>query len=135
MMQKSLAIKIQPSKSYLTLTILACLLSLFASWYYFYHLWLSILINVMLLIWLYYFLPKMVLLNQPDSITHIVVGEGRLFIEKNNHSTRQYSGFYPLYQSRFLVIIGAGKQSIVIFKDATQARSLSALNRIINAHP
>jgi hypothetical protein len=40
--------------------------------------------------------------------------------------------FYPVYQSRFLLIINAGKESVVIFKDALAPQSLSQFNRYFN---
>jgi sRNA-binding regulator protein Hfq len=51
-----------------------------------------------------------------------------------NESAGQCPWFYPAYQSRFLVIIETGKESIVIFKDAIDSQSLSQLNQYLNAN-
>jgi hypothetical protein len=62
----------------------------------------------------------------------MVLDKNRLTIEKNNHSIQQSLVFYPAYQSRFLIIINVGKESVVIFKDALASQSLSQLNRYFN---
>ncbi len=131
-MDNKLNIKIQASKIYLTLSIFIYCLGLFATWYYFYTLWLSVILSGLLSIWLFYFLPKSVNLTHPNSIVKMVLNKDKLTIEKNDHSTQQFSVFYPSYQSRFLIIINAGKESVVIFKDALASQSLSQLNRYFN---
>ena len=55
-------------------------------------------------------------------------------IEKNNQPTGQCPWFYPAYQSQSLVIIEAGKESVVVFKDVTDSQSLSQHNRYLNAN-
>lgn len=129
-----LVVHIKTSKIYLTLSIGAYLLTLFSAWHYFYNIWLSLGISLFLSLWLTSFLPKNVLLTQPNSITKIALNKKQVVIEKNNQSAKQYPGFYPTYQSRFLVIIEAGKESVVIFKDAIDSQSLSQLNRYLNAN-
>ncbi|TEU22130.1 MAG: hypothetical protein E3I13_02680 [Gammaproteobacteria bacterium] len=129
-----LVVQIKTSKNYLVISIGVYLLSLFSAWYYFYSLWSSLTISLVLSVWLINFLPKNVLLTKPSSITKIALNKKQISIEKNNHSTEQYPWFYPAYQSRFLVIIEAGKESVVIFKDAIDSRSLSQLNRYLNAN-
>ena len=131
-MTDKLVVEIRRSNIYLALTVLIYLFNLFASWHYFYAVWLSFIIDFLLSIWLYYFLPKAVLLTKADSIVKIVLDEGYILIEKNNGTRQQYPAFYPSYQSRFLVIINAGKERVVIFKDATRLQSLSQLNKILN---
>ncbi len=131
-MTDKLVVEIRRSNIYLALTVLIYLFNLFASWHYFYAVWLSFIIDILLSIWLYYFLPKAVLLTKADSIVKIVLDEGYILIEKNNGTRQQYPAFYPSYQSRFLVIINAGKERVVIFKDATSLQSLSQLNKILN---
>jgi hypothetical protein len=83
-------------------------------------------------IWLLYFLPKNVWLTRADSIVKITLDENKLIFEKNDQSVHQYSIFYLTYQSQFLVIINAGKESLVIFKDALTTQSLSQINRYFN---
>ena len=129
-----LIVQIETSKNYLVISIGVYLLSLFSAWYYFYNIWLSLVISLVLSAWLANFLPKNVLLTQPNSITKIALNKKQIVIEKNNQSTKQYPWFYPTYQSRFLVIIEAGKESVVIFKDAIDSGSLSQLNRYLNAN-
>jgi hypothetical protein len=129
-----LSVKIRISKNYLAISLGVYLLSLFSAWYYFYSIWLSLSVSLALSVWLANFLPKNVLLTHPDSITKIALNKKQISIEKYNQSTEQYPWFYPAYQSRFLVIIEAGKESIVIFKDAIDSQSLSQLNRYLNAN-
>ncbi len=129
-----LELQIQPSKTYLILTIVTYFLNLFSAWYFFYDFWLSAIISIALSVWLYYFLPKRVLLTRPSSITKITLDQAKITIKKNDGSTQQYPWFYPAYQSRFLVIIEPGKEQVVIFKDAIESQSLSTLNRLINAN-
>ena len=129
-----LVVKIRTSKTYLAISVGVYLLSLFSVWHYFYNIWLSLGVSFVLSIWLANFLPKNVLLTQPDSITKIALNKKQITIEKNNQSTEQYPWFYPAYQSRFLVIIEAGKESVVVFKDAIDSQSLSQLNRYLNAN-
>jgi len=111
-----LVVQIKTSKIYLAISIGVYLLSLFLS------------------VWLVNFLSKNVLLTKFSSITKIALNKKQIAIEKNNKSTVQYPWFYPAYQSRFLVIIEAGKGSVAIFKDAIDSRSLSQLNRHLNAN-
>lgn len=129
-----LVVQIKTSKIYLAISIGVYLLSLFSAWYYFYSLWLSLTVSLILSAWLVNFLPKNVLLTKSSSITKIALNKKQIAIEKNNKSAVQYPWFYPAYQSRFLVIIEAGKESVVIFKDAIDSRSLSQLNRYLNAN-
>ena len=129
-----LVVKIRTSKNYLAISVGVYLLSLFSVWHYFYNIWLSLGVSFVLSIWLANFLPKNVLLTQPDSITKIALNKKQITIEKNNQSTEQYPWFYPAYQSRFLVIIEAGKESVVVFKDAIDSQSLSQLSRYLNAN-
>ena len=129
-----LIVQIKTSKIYLAISIGVYLLSLFSAWYYFYNIWLSIGVSLALSVWLANFLPKNVLLTQPDSITKIVLNKKQIAIEKNKQPAGKYPWFYPAYQSRFLVIIEVGKESIVIFKDAIDSQSLSQLNRYLNAN-
>jgi len=129
-----LVVQLKTSKNYLVISIGVYLLSLFSVWHYFYNIWLSLFISFVLSAWLANFLPKNVLLTQPNSITKIALNKKQVVIEKNNQSAKQYPGFYPTYQSRFLVIIEAGKESVVIFKDAIDSQSLSQLNRYLNAN-
>ena len=129
-----LVVKIRTSKNYLAISVGVYLLSLFSVWHYFYNIWLSLGVSFVLSIWLANFLPKNVLLTQPDSITKIALNKKQITIEKNNQSTEQYPWIYPAYQSRFLVIIEAGKESVVVFKDAIDSQSLSQLNRYLNAN-
>lgn len=129
-----LVVKIRTSKNYLAISVGVYLLSLFSVWHYFYNIWLGLGVSFVLSIWLANFLPKNVLLTQPDSITKIALNKKQITIEKNNQSTEQYPWFYPAYQSRFLVIIEAGKESVVVFKDAIDSQSLSQLNRYLNAN-
>lgn len=133
-MDKPLTLDIQVSKLYLFLTLFAYLLALFSSWYYFYSLWLSLTMSGGLSFWLLHFLPKYVCLTHPSSIVKISLTEDKIILGKNNQSTQQYSIFQPQYQSRFLVIICAGKASIVVFKDSLKSASLSQLNRYLNAN-
>ncbi|MBL4761616.1 MAG: hypothetical protein JKY93_02835 [Gammaproteobacteria bacterium] len=129
-----LVVQIKTSKIYLAISIGVYLLSIFSAWHYFYNIWLSLSISLALSVWLANFLPKNVLLTQPASITKITLNKKQISIEKNNQPAGQYPWFYPAYQSRFLVIIEAGKESIVIFKDAIDSQSLSQLNRYLNAN-
>lgn len=129
-----LVVQIKTSKIYLAISIGVYLLSLFSAWHYFYSLWLSLTVSLFLSVWLVNFLSKNVLLTKSSSITKIALNKKQIAIEKNNKSTVQYPWFYPAYQSRFLVIIEAGKGSVVIFKDAIDSRSLSQLNRHLNAN-
>jgi len=129
-----LVIQIKTSKIYLAISLVVYLLSLFSAWYYFYSLWLSLSLSVFLTIWLANFLPKNVLLKKPSSITKITLNKKQITIVNNNQLDRQYPWFYPAYQSRFLVIIEAGKESVVVFKDAIDSHSLSQLNRYLNAN-
>lgn len=132
-MHKQLNIKIQASKIYLTSVIVVYLLGIFSAWYYFYNLWLSLAVSVTLSIWLAYFLPRFLWLTHPNSIVKISLDEDKLTTKKNDHSTQQYSTFHLEYQSRFLVIISAGKDSVVIFKDALTFVPLSKINKYFNA--
>jgi hypothetical protein len=129
-----LVVQIKTSKIYLSISIGVYLLSLFSAWYYFYNIWLSLGISFTLSIWLANFLPKNALLTQPDSITKITLNKKQIAIERNNQPAGKYPWFYPAYQSRFLAIIKAGKESIVIFKDTIDSQSLSQLNRYLNAN-
>ncbi|MEO1890875.1 MAG: hypothetical protein ABGX45_04230 [Candidatus Thioglobus sp.] len=129
-----LVVQIKASKNYLTISIVVYLLSLFSAWHYFYNIWLSLGISLALSVWLANFLPKNVLLTRPDSVTKITLNKKQISIEKNNQPAEQYPWFYPTYQSRFLVIIEAGKESVVVFKDAIDSQSLSQLNRYLNAN-
>jgi len=129
-----LIIQIKTSKIYLAISLVVYLLSLFSAWHYFYSLWLSLTISLVLSVWLANFLPKKVLLKRSNSIAKIILNKKQITIENNNQIDRQYPWFYPAYQSRFLVIIEAGKESVVIFKDAIDSQSLSQLNRYLNAN-
>ncbi len=129
-----LVVQIKISKIYLAISIGVYLLSLFSAWYYFYNIWLSLSISFTLSVWLANFLPKNALLTQPDSITKITLNKKQIAIERNNQPAGKYPWFYPAYQSRFLAIIEAGKESIVIFKDTIDSQSLSQLNRYLNAN-
>ncbi|SFV88770.1 hypothetical protein MNB_SUP05-SYMBIONT-7-155 [hydrothermal vent metagenome] len=133
-MHNALHIDIGVSNTYLAISVAACLLSLFLTWYYFYSLWLSLIISIGLLGWWVVFLPRFLWLSHPHSIVKILLFEKYIIIEKNDHSTQQYTEFHAQYQSRFLVIIHAGKNTVVIFKDAVVSNSLSAINRYFNAH-
>ncbi|MDC9714775.1 MAG: hypothetical protein PSN36_02985 [Gammaproteobacteria bacterium] len=131
-MMDNINVKIQTSKIYLILSIATYLLCLSTTWYYFYTIELSLGISILLSAWLAYFLPRAVWLSHPNSIIKIALNKDKLTIEKNDHSMQQHTAFYPAYQSRFLLIITAGKQSVVIFKDALASQSLSTLNRYFN---
>ncbi|SFV89324.1 hypothetical protein MNB_SUP05-SYMBIONT-7-196 [hydrothermal vent metagenome] len=133
-MNNELNIDIQASNTYLAISVAVCLLSLFSTWYYFYSLWLSLIISIGLLRWWLYFLPRFLWLSHPHSIVKILLFEKYIIIEKNDNSTQQYTEFHAEYQSRFLVIIRAGKNTVVIFKDTVVSNSLSAINRYFNAH-
>ncbi|WXU00080.1 MAG: hypothetical protein Ctma_0789 [Catillopecten margaritatus gill symbiont] len=132
-MSNQLSVQIYASKTYLTLSIGVYLLGIFCAWVYFYTIWLSLSVSVGFSIWLFYFLPKLQL-THPNSVVKISLDEDKLAIERNDQSTQQYVTFHRQFQSRFLVIISAGKESIVIFKDALTARSLSKINKYFNAH-
>ena len=132
-MNDKIELNVQASNIYLTLSIGVYFLSLFVAWYYFYNLWLSFALSTLLSVWLFYFLPKLKL-NLPNSIVKISLDKDRLTTERKNRSTQQFSTFYPSYQSRFLVVIDTGKDSIVIFKDALKSGSISQLNRYFNAN-
>lgn len=133
-MSNKLSVKIHASKTYLILSIAVYLLGLFSAWYYFYSAWLSLAVSIALSIWLVYFLPRFLWLTHPNSVVEILLGENKLIMKKNDRSTQQYSTFHPEYQSRFLVIISTGGNSVVIFKDALVAASLSQINQYFNAH-
>jgi hypothetical protein len=120
------------SKIYLTLSLAVYLIGLFATWYYFYAIWLSLVISALFSLWLIYFLPRSVWLSHPNSIVKISLDKNKLTLKKNNYSTQQYTAFYPAYQSRSLLIINAGKESVVIFKDALASQSLSQFNQYFN---
>jgi len=124
--------KLEASAIYLTLSLATYLLVLFATWYYFYNIWLSLGMSALLSLWLVYFLPRAVWLSHPRSVVKISLDKNRLTLERKNHSTQQYTAFYPAYQSRFLLIINVGKESVVIFKDALASQSLSQFNRYFN---
>ncbi|SFV89378.1 hypothetical protein MNB_SUP05-SYMBIONT-5-942 [hydrothermal vent metagenome] len=132
-MSTQLGVKIHASKTYLALSIGVYLLGIFSAWAYFYSVWLSLVVSAGFSIWLFYFLPKLQL-THPKSIVKISLEKDKLVVEKNDHSTQQYSVFHCEFQSRFLVIINAGKESIVIFKDALTAASLSQINKYFNAN-
>ena len=120
-------INLIPSKIYLTLASAVYLLCLFISWYYWHALWLSILINIVILILAYYFFPQHVLLIKNNSIKKITINDSHIFIEQKNKICKKYL-YSIIYQSNFLVIINADKQQIIIFKDSTAEGSLSNLN-------
>lgn len=132
MKDNALNIDIQASNTYLAISITVFLLNLFATWYYLDSLWLSLAISIGLSLWLLYFLPKFVQLTHPHSIVKILFFRERVIIQKNNHSTQQYTKFHLQYQSNFLVIICVGKHSVVIFKDALTTNSLSVINHYLN---
>ncbi len=133
-MSKTLSIDLKPSKIYLVLSSLVYLLALFTIWYYFYNFYLSIILSAALLFLAYQFFPKFIFLTKNDSIKKITLDNQQITIEKNNKKTTQYPWFYSAYQSRFLVIINTGKESIVIFKDSIKNQSLSQINRTLNAN-
>ncbi|MBT5784199.1 MAG: hypothetical protein HOI13_03290 [Candidatus Thioglobus sp.] len=133
-MSETLVINLKPSKYYLTLSSLVYLLSLFTSWYYFYHLYLSILLSITLSVLAYQFFAKIIFLAKGESVKKITLSDKQLSVEKQNKSVKKYPWFYPTYQSSFLVIITFGKESIVIFKDSVEHHSLSKLNKLINAN-
>lgn len=130
-MNNKIEINLQASNIYLILSIGVYFLNLFVAWYYFYTLWLSIIVSVLLSIWLFYFLPKLKL-ERANAIVKVSLDKDKLTTERNNRSIQQFSTFYPAYQSCFLVIINTGKESIVIFKDALTSDSISVLNRYFN---
>lgn len=130
-MNNKIELNLQASNIYVTLSISVYLLSLFVAWYYYYTMWLSIVVSVLLSVWLFYFLPKL-RLKQPNAIIKVSLDKDKLITERNNRSIQQFATFYPAYQSRFLVIINVGKESIVIFKDALTLGSISVLNRYFN---
>lgn len=133
-MHNQLSVKIQASKIYLTSSIVVYLLALFSTWHYFYNIWLSLALNIALSIWLIYFLSKFIWLTHSNSIVEISLDENGLTTKKNNHSIQQYPAFKLEYQSRFLTIISAKKDSVVIFKDALTSVPLSQINKYLNAH-
>ena len=133
-MRNNLSVKIQPSKIYLSISIAVYLLGIFSAWYYFYSLWLSLAVSIALCFWLVYFLPRFLWLTHPNSIVEISLNMDKLMVTKNNFTTQQYSTFHLEFQSRFLVIIRIGKESVVIFKDALAPASLSKINKYFNAH-
>lgn len=133
-MSNALTLKIYPSNTYLILTLVAYFFSILTFWYYSYSPWLSAILSLLTTAWLIYFISRFVQLTHPKSTIKILFDNNTLSITKNTQNTQQYPYFYPAFQSRFLVIIHAGKESIVIFKDATQSQSLSQLNRYLNAN-
>lgn len=133
-MQRCLNFKIQASNTYLGLNIIVYLFSLFITWYYFYSLWLSIVITAILLIGLFYSLPRFLLLTHPNSIVQFSLMPKKLTIKRNNNIIEHYAVFHLQYQSSFLVIINIGKQSMVVFKDALASSSLSTLNQYFNVN-
>ncbi|KAA0443072.1 MAG: hypothetical protein FXV80_04900 [Candidatus Thioglobus sp.] len=133
-MSDNLRFEIQASKSYFILVFIVYLATLFSAWYYFYNIWISLAISVILSMWLAYFLPRFLQLKHPNSIVEIALNEGSFSIKKNDQSARQYFDFHLQYQSNFLVIIRADKNFVVIFKDAIAGGSLSQINRYFNAH-
>lgn len=134
MPNEKLNVKIQASKIYLNTSVAVYLLGIFSAWYYFYNVWLSLSVSIALSIWLIYFLPRFLWLTHPNSIVEISLNEDTLTTTKNDQSTQQYSTFHLQYQSRFLVIINIGKDSVVIFKDALSCVPLSQINKYFNAH-
>ena len=133
-MSNELTLEIHPSKTYLALTLFVYCLSILTFWHYSYNSWLSIALSLLTTAWLIYFIPRFVQLTHHNSIVKISFDNNHLLITKNSQNTQQYPCFYPAFQSRFLVIIHAGKESIVIFKDAINSPSLSQLNRHLNAN-
>ncbi|HIG89335.1 hypothetical protein [Candidatus Thioglobus sp.] len=134
MMNETLAITLKPSKYYLILSLLVYLLGLFTVWHYSYNFYLSALLSIALLVLAYRFFPKSIFLTKDESTNKITLNNERLTVEKNNKEIKQYSLFYPAYQSSLLVIITAGKKSIVVFKDSVEHNSLSQLNKFLNAN-
>ncbi len=131
-MSESLNIKLKPSKSYFILSTLLHLLTLFVAWKYAFNLYTSIVISV-LLVAHWYYLSRRILLLTNNAIKEINLTKGLIKTTNNRHQTHEYPQVYYAYQSRFLVIINVGKQSLVIFKDSVANHSLSQLNRILNA--
>ncbi len=131
-MSNEINIKIQSSRIYLILSLATYLLVIFAAWHYFYVLWLSVILSILLFVWLFYFLHKTIWLTHPNSIIKVSLDNDKLTLEKNDKSIQQFYIFHTSYQSQFLIIISAGKESIVIFKDALASQSLSQLNRYFN---
>ncbi|MBW5290333.1 MAG: hypothetical protein Rsou_1519 [Candidatus Ruthia sp. Asou_11_S2] len=126
------SLNIKPSKSYFILSTLLHLLTLFVAWKYAFNLYISIVISV-LLVAHWYYLNRQVLLLTNNAIKEIHLTKGLVKTTNNHHQTHKYLQAYCAYQSRFLVIINLGKQSLVIFKDSVANHSLSQFNRILNA--
>ncbi|BBB23868.1 conserved hypothetical protein [Isorropodon fossajaponicum endosymbiont JTNG4] len=105
---------------------------MFVAWQYAFNLYTSIVISV-LLVAHWYYLNRQILLLTNNAIKEINLTKGLVKTTNNHHQTHEYPQAYCVYQSRFLVIINLGKQSLVIFKDSVANHSLSQLNRILNA--
>lgn len=129
-MTESLTLELKPSKIYLMLSLSIHLLLIFCTWYYFHNIWLSIGISIVLVSHLYYFSRKILLLNN-NSTKKITINNNSIVVENNQNKSNKYPHFYCEYQSTLLVIISAGKESVIIFKDSLENQSLSGLNRIL----
>ncbi|MBE8189441.1 MAG: hypothetical protein HAW58_00900 [Candidatus Thioglobus sp.] len=128
----NLIIELQPSKTYLLLSVGVYFLCLLAIWYYLPQLALGLGLSGFLSIWFWYFLRKNVFWKQA-SVCKIGFTNEQITLEKNDKSSKKYSMKMPVFQSPFLIIFKFSKQPLVIFKDACKNQSLSSINRICRA--
>ena len=132
MSTRQLNLKLQPSKSYLTISLFVYGLCLILPWWRLDSLWLNIVLTAAIGISAITFFPKYVLLTKESSIVSIALGDGDTSVSSKDGKTQFQTKYLVTYQSRHLVIIRLGKVRVPIFKDSIEENSLSSLNRFLN---
>jgi hypothetical protein len=132
MSTSQLKLKLQPSKSYLAISLCIYALCLLLPWWRLDTFLINVAITALIFISAITFFPKFVLLSKETSITEITLGEGNTSLSAKDGETKFHSNYLVTYQSRLLIIIRFGKTYVPIFKDSVQENNLSSLNRFLN---
>ena len=132
MSTSQLSLKLQPSNSYLVISIFIYGLCLILPWWRLDSFWLNIALTVAIGISAMTYFPKYVLLTKENSIDSIALGDGNTSFSSKGGKTQLQTKYTVTYQSRHLVIIRFGKVRVPIFKDSVEENSLSSLNRFLN---
>ncbi len=122
---------LKPSNIYYLLSLGVHLATILVIWAYSINNYISFGASVFV-IYGWYSLAQKISLKTPGSICSIELNQNFIYLKDNTGKVLQYPQFFCAYQSNFLVIINAGKQSLILFKDSIVGQSLSKLNLALN---
>ena len=132
MSTKQINLELQPSTSYLVISLLIYALCLILQWWRLESIWLNIALTVAIGFSAMTFFGRYVLLSKSNAITSITLEDDHASFSAKNGETPAHGNYSISYQSRVLVIIRLGKIYVPVFKDNLTEGNLSSLNRFIN---